>query len=78
MNRQWMYGKRGTSEFILGLGNFLDVAELNKENGFMWCPCVDCQNKKSYSSSKTIHMHLLRKGFMPSCNCWTKHGEKGL
>ena len=65
-------------EFISGLGNFLDVAELNKENGFMWCPCVDCQNKKSYSIKKTIHSHLLRKGFMASYNCWTKHGERGV
>ncbi|KAK1693374.1 hypothetical protein QYE76_010071 [Lolium multiflorum] len=23
-------------------------------------------------------MHLLRQGFMPSYNCWTKHGERGV
>ncbi|KAK1648789.1 hypothetical protein QYE76_066594 [Lolium multiflorum] len=23
-------------------------------------------------------MHLLRHGFMPSYNCWTKHGERGV
>src|SRR4051812_44171168 len=78
MNRQWMYGKRGTTEFISGLTNFLDVAESNKDNGFIWCPCVDCQNKKSYSVRKTIHSHLLRKGFMASYNCWTKLGERGV
>src|SRR4051812_27441130 len=78
MNRQWMYGKRGTTEFISGLTNFLDVAESNKDNGFIWCPCVDCQNKKSYSVRKTVHSHLLRKGFMASYNCWTKHGERGV
>ena len=78
MNREWMYGNQRTSEFISGLRNFLDVAQANSENGFMCCSCVDCQNKKDYSSSKTLHSHLLRKGFMPSYNCWTKHGERGV
>jgi hypothetical protein len=52
------------------------MAQPNSENGFMRCPCVDYQNKKDYSSSKTLHSHLLRKGFMPSYNCWTKHRER--
>ena len=79
MNRQWMYGDRRTSEYITGLQNFIVVAKANRSrNGFMCCPCVDCQNKKDYSNTKTIHMHLLRSGFMPSYNCWTKHGERGV
>jgi hypothetical protein len=44
----------------------------------MCCPCVDCGNKKEYSSWKILHPHLLRKGFMPSYYCWTKHGERGV
>jgi hypothetical protein len=44
----------------------------------MSCPCVDCENKKEYSSYKILHSHLLRKGFMPSYNYWTKHGERGV
>jgi hypothetical protein len=44
----------------------------------MCCPCVDCGNKKEYSSWKILHSHLLQKGFMPSYNCWTKHGERGV
>ena len=78
MNRQWMYGDRRTGEFITGLGSFIAVAETNKQNGFMCCPCVVCQNKKDYSSSRILHTHLLRHGFMPSYNCWTKHGETGV
>jgi hypothetical protein len=35
MNRQWMYGDRCTSEYIMGLHNFIDVAEANKQNGFI-------------------------------------------
>jgi hypothetical protein len=73
-----MYGDRRTSEFIEGLRNFGDVAQANIQNGFMCCPCLDCGNKKEYSSWKILHSHLLWKGFMPSYNCWTKHGERGV
>src|SRR3989337_310369 len=78
MNRQWMYGYRHTSEYITGLHNFIDVVEANNQNGFMYCSCVVCENTKDYSSSKTLHFHLLEKGFMPHYNCWTKHGERGV
>ena len=27
---------------------------------------------------KTLHIHLLEKGFMPHYNVWTKHGEIGV
>jgi hypothetical protein len=64
--------------FIEGLHNFSDVAQANIQNGFMCCPYVDYENKKEYSSWKILHSHLLRKGFMPSYNCWTKHGERGV
>ena len=48
MNRQWMYGDRRTSEYITGLQNFIIVANANRgHNGFMCCPCVQCQNKKT-------------------------------
>jgi hypothetical protein len=73
---QWMYGDRRTSEYIIGLHNFGDVARANIQNGFMCYPCVDYENKKEYSSWKILHSHLLQKGFMPSYNCWTKHGER--
>jgi hypothetical protein len=48
--RQWMYGDRCTFECIEGLRNFGDVAQANIQNGFMCCPCVDCENKKEFSS----------------------------
>ena len=37
MNRQWMYGSKHTSEYIKGMREFLEVAEANKQNGFMCC-----------------------------------------
>ena len=79
MSRQWMYGDRRNPEFIDGMHKFLRVAETNKkQNGFISCPCSVCQNMKDYSSSKTLHFHLLQSGFMSGYNCWTKHGEPGL
>ena len=78
MNRQWMYGDRHTSEYIKGLHIFLEVAEANKQNGFMCCPCTKCGNTKSYSDSKIIHTHLLYKGFMSHYNVGTKHREIGV
>ena len=75
---RWMYGERRSSEFIAGLHKFLEVAEANKVDNFMPCPCVDCRNVREYSNSKTIQGHVLQRGFMPSYNCWTKHGERGV
>ncbi|KAK1685089.1 hypothetical protein QYE76_045937 [Lolium multiflorum] len=79
MSRQWMYGDRCHPEFITGMHYFLNVAEANRRsNGFMYCPCSSCKNMKDYPTSKTLHIHLLENGFMPSYNCWTKHGERGV
>ena len=77
MNRQWI-GDRHTSEYIKGVHNFLEVAEANKQNGFMYCPCIAYENTTAYSNLKSLHLHLLEKGFMPHYNVWTKHGERGL
>ena len=76
MNRQWMYGNRLSSEFITGLQGFLRVADAYKRNGFVVCPCSVCKNQNDYSTSRTLHIHLLQHGFMPSYNFWTKHGER--
>ena len=69
---------RRTSEFMACLKKFLDVAETNRVNNFMPCPRVDCRNVTEYSKRFTLHSHLVRKGFMPSYYCWTKHGERGV
>jgi hypothetical protein len=79
MDRQWMYGDRRHNEFTVSLKDFIRVTEENQwADGFMCCPCVDYQNKKDYSCSKTLHTHLMRFCFMPYYNLWTNHGEKGL
>ena len=68
---------RRSKEFIDGLHYFLSVAEANKQNGFMCCPCVHCNNNKDYSSSRILHSHIFANGFMEKYVCWTKHGEQG-
>ena len=69
---------RRSQEFIEGVHSFLRVAEANKRDGFMCCPCVICKNLKEYASSRSLHSHLLKSGFMPNYICWTKHGETGV
>nr|ABB46823.1 transposon protein, putative, CACTA, En/Spm sub-class [Oryza sativa Japonica Group] len=78
MDRQWMYADRRSKEFIDGVHYFLRVAEANKRNCFICCPCNKCKNQKEYSASRTIHLHLFESGFMPSYNYWTSHGEQGV
>ena len=79
MDRQWIYNAdRRSNEFIEGLHYFLSVAETNKQNGFMCCPCIHCMNNKDYSSSIILHSHIFANSFMEKYVCWTKHGEQGV
>src|SRR5665811_96371 len=79
MSHPWMYADRRSKEYMQGVQSFLNVAKENKRpNGFMCCPCRNCRNEKDYSSSQTLHIHLIQFGFMSGYNCWTKHGERGV
>jgi hypothetical protein len=78
MSRQWMYDDQRSNEFINGMHYFIGVAEANKRNGFMSCPCAVCQNKKDYSNSSTLHIYQIRSNFMSGYNCWTKYKERGV
>ena len=71
-----MYADRCYDKFMVGVCSFIKVAEANKRNGFMCCPCRVCRNEKDYSSSKILHGQLFRYGFKSSYNCWTKHEER--
>ena len=78
MSRAWMYADKCSNEFIKGVREFLIVAEANKQNNFMCCPCRKCKNEKDYTDKKTLHGHLFRYGFKSGYNVWTKHGERGV
>ena len=56
-----MYGDRRYPDFINGMHDFLRMAETNKPpNGFISCLSSVCKNTQDYSTSKTIHVHLLQ------------------
>ena len=77
--KRWMYDvDRRTSEYMVPLKKILDVAEANRVNNIMHCPCVNCRNMKGYSKRSSLHADLVRHGFMPSYYCWTRHGERGV
>jgi hypothetical protein len=37
-----------------------------------------CRNDKDYSDRGTLHLHLVKNGFMANYVLWTKHGERGV
>jgi hypothetical protein len=79
MSDPWMYGDRRTTAYREDVHSFRDVTEANKHGGgFIFCPCVECQNEKDHTFSRVIKSHLLRSGFMSGYNVWTKHGERGV
>jgi len=78
-SQHWMYNvDRRSQEFIDSVHYFLRVAEANKRDGFMCCPCAVCKNLMEYATSRTLHLHLFKSGFMLNYICWTKHGESGV
>jgi hypothetical protein len=69
---------RRSKEFIDGVYYFIRVAVENKQDGFVCCPYAQCRNLKEYASSRNIHSHLFKSGFMPNYICWTKHRESSV
>jgi hypothetical protein len=48
----------------------------NSENkNDIFCPCVDCENKITWSDTKVVQSHLIKRGFKRNYTMWTKHGE---
>ena len=80
MNRQWMYlADRRSKQWVDGMHAFLDVAEANKlPSGAMFCPCGQCENRRTYKSRGILHFHLMSSGFMQNYTVWSKHGERGV
>jgi hypothetical protein len=78
MNQQWMNADRRSPEYIADMQAFLEVAKANKNpKGFMCCPCSLCRNK-DYSDWGTLHLHLIKNGFMANYVLWTRNGERGV
>ena len=71
---------RNTRTFLVSMHEFFDVAERDMERKGVTkisCPCRECKNLKMYErKSGTLHMHLVRWGFMEGYTRWTSHGEE--
>jgi hypothetical protein len=77
MNRQWMNANRRCPKYIAGMHALLGVAKVNKNpKRFVCCPCSQCRNDKYYSVWGTLHLHLIKNGFMANYVVWTKHAER--
>lgn len=71
--------KKISSDYLNGVHGFLRAAESNRPpSGFIICPCKQCKCQKDYKSTKSLHDHLIKWGFMPNYFVWTKHGERGV
>jgi hypothetical protein len=48
----------------------------NRQNkNYIFCPCVDCENKIAWLDPKVVQSHLIKRGFKRNYTLWTKHGE---
>jgi hypothetical protein len=74
-----MNANRKSLEYIVGMHAFLKVAKDNKNpKGFMCCTCSHCRNDKDYSSRGTLHLHLIKNGFMENFVVWIENCERGV
>jgi hypothetical protein len=79
MTWQWMNADRRYKQYIAGMHAFLEVAKANKNPmGFTYGPCSLCRNDKYYSDWGTLHLHLIKNGFIENYVLWTRHGERGV
>ncbi|CAH9117052.1 unnamed protein product, partial [Cuscuta epithymum] len=81
MDRNWMYGRRNTSQFLEGVNGFIkdDVAH-QKKHGHegIFCPCSTCRNTRKEFDVNVILEHLFTKGFRRDYTVWSLHGETPL
>lgn len=80
-DRSWMYrrlmGGRLNPEYIVGVRRFINFSysiDKNVSMGKIRCPCVRCKNQK-FLKEDDVCKHLLTRGFLPSYENWTVHGE---
>ena len=80
MDRAWMYDALRYGEiYIKGLSVFIEAAEkdaLTKKTKEIYCPCSDCKNQKFWDKSSIIKSHLILRGFIKDCTCWSKHSQQ--
>ncbi|KAJ8755630.1 hypothetical protein K2173_022225 [Erythroxylum novogranatense] len=81
-DRSWMYRRLTADgfinpEFVEGVDAFIHYAcsqPAYMDGSKIRCPCKKCKHK-CFLSIDEVHLHLLRKGFVPHYFQWTRHGE---
>ena len=82
MDRSWMYRRLTPDgyinlEFAEGVQHFIEYA--SSQPAYMdglkiRCPCKKCKHR-CYLPTEEVHLHILKKGFVPNYFEWTRHGE---
>ena len=70
---------RVTDVYIDGVVEYLKAAEKNvvdTKDPWVLCPCCECKNIKSFTSTTQIQTHLIKRGFVEGYECWSHHGEE--
>jgi hypothetical protein len=79
MDRAWMYDlARIYPVYIENVRHFVEEAMMHanrEKKSDIFCPCVDCDNKITWSDSKVVKSHLIKRSFKKSYTMWTTHGE---
>jgi hypothetical protein len=70
MDRAWMYDlTRIDLVYIENVHHFVEkpMRHANREKiSDIFSPCVDCDNKITWSDSKVVKSHLIKRGFKKS------------
>lgn len=75
MDKSWIGMPRNTSEYLLGLNQFLDFAFNNGAIGDkIKCPCPKCGFGK-WQTRNIVFDHLINKPFPKNYVTWVMHGE---
>jgi hypothetical protein len=79
MDRAWMYDlARIDPMYLENILRFVEEAKrhANKQNkNDIFYPCVDCENKITWSDFNVVQSHLIKRGFKRNYTMWTKYGE---
>ena len=64
-------------KFAEGVQHFIEYA--SSQPAYMdglkiRCPCKKCKHR-CYLPTEEVHLHILKKGFVPNYFEWTRHGE---
>jgi hypothetical protein len=66
MNRAWMYDlARFDPVYIENVRHFVEETLMHanrQKKTDIFCPCVDCENKITWSDSKVVKSHLIKRG----------------